>query len=116
MSLPAAALHITLALGILLTMGSTSRADGQVVSQEVERRCQPAEWPKDLPSLDALLDSTALAIALDDLPRDEPIGIIFSILYRDGGPPPPSGCSSLSLHRPSPCRPCSRSSATASVP
>jgi len=80
----------TLSAGILLLVGAGATIDAQVVRQrdamgrEVERRCQPAEWPKKLPALDAVLDSLALSPAVDGLSESD-TSILFSILYRNGG-------------------------------
>jgi TonB family protein len=83
--------RISLAAGLLCLAG-VGPAHAQVVrardaqGREVERRCQPAQWPKKLPALGAVLDSTALFAALATLPEGDTTTIVLSVLYQDGKP------------------------------
>lgn len=83
---------ITFATGLLLATGFGTTVDSQVVPQrdasgrEITRHCRPAEWPKQLPPLDAVLDSTALAQAVAALPQSDTAGVLLGILYRKDGP------------------------------
>ncbi len=55
------------------------------VGQEPKRPCQPADWPTQLPSLDAVLDSAALFDLVDTSSASDTTSIVVSILYRDNG-------------------------------
>jgi hypothetical protein len=79
-------------MGLLLVTGLGTTVDSQVVRQrdasgrEITRHCRPAEWPKQLPPLDAVLDSTTLAQAVAALPESDTAGVLLGILYRKDGP------------------------------
>src|SRR5436309_14461571 len=55
------------------------------VGQEPKRPCQPADWPTQLPSLGAVLDSAALLAFVLTLSAGDAAGIEVSILYRHNG-------------------------------
>ncbi len=53
------------------------------VAQEPKRQCRPAEWPKRLPALDAVVDSAALFDLIDTSSAADTTTIVLSILYKD---------------------------------
>jgi len=53
------------------------------VAQEPKRQCRPAEWPKRLPALDAVVDSAALFDLIDTSSAADTTSILLSILYKD---------------------------------
>jgi len=56
------------------------------VAQEPQRQCLPAEWPKRLPALDAVIDSAALFDLIDTSPESDTTSMVVSILYKEEGP------------------------------
>jgi hypothetical protein len=56
------------------------------VAQEPKRHCRPAEWPKRLPALDAVVDSAALFDLIDVSPESDTTSMVVSILYKEDGP------------------------------
>ena len=71
----------------------TSGAAGQVVREtddlgrEIVRRCQPTEWPKKLPALNAVVDSATLWTSLGAAAPADSSALLFSIIYRDKDAP-----------------------------
>jgi len=55
-------------------------------AQEPKRHCRLAEWPKRLPSLDAVVDSAALFDLIDTSPESDTTSMVVSILYKEDGP------------------------------
>jgi TonB family protein len=55
------------------------------VGQEPKRPCQPADWPKQLPALDAVVDSASLFDLVDTSSAGDTTSIVVSILYKGDG-------------------------------
>src|SRR5712671_6202511 len=55
-------------------------------AQEPKRHCRLAEWPKRLPSLDAVVDSAALFDLIDTSPESDTTSMVVSIVYKEEGP------------------------------
>jgi hypothetical protein len=78
----------------LTLLASAARgAEAQAIRETDEtgraivRQCGPTAWPKKLPALDAVLDSTALWTALRDVPAGDSAALLLGILYREGAAP-----------------------------
>jgi TonB family protein len=54
-------------------------------AQEPTRHCQPAQWPKRLPALDAVMDSVGLFDLIDTSAASDTASVVVSILYKENG-------------------------------
>jgi hypothetical protein len=69
----------------VVTRGATAQVvrETDELGREIVRRCQPTEWPKKLPALNAVLDSVALWTSLGAAAAADTSPMLFSIIYRD---------------------------------
>ena len=58
---------------------------GLGAAQDPKRHCRPAEWPKRLPALDAVVDSAGLFDLIDTSPESDTASMVVSILYKEDG-------------------------------
>ena len=55
--------------------------------RQFERQCEPTRWPKNLPPLDAVLDTTILAQISDSQSISGSTTMLLGVLYQQGGAP-----------------------------